>query len=456
MGVERDDSGAANDLRATGAERPPLASSAALTLVTQVAAAVLSLGSVLIIARELGAQGRGEVVFLMAVATVVSRLAALGIQEANVNLASADLSLRARLATNSILFAGALGAAATGITATLFAVFPGLGAGVRVSLLVSSLASLPVLLLHGYLARLVQADWRFGLSNTAWILPPLANVTVNGALAGAGVLSVASAFTTWVGGQVASLLVLVWFIARRGSGFGRPDWAVARRAAGFGVRTHGGRIMVVGNYRLDHWILGALAGRRELGLYSVAVAWAEVLFYIPAALALTQRPDLVRAARRDAARRAAVAFRVSAAVTVAGAVALMAAAPMLTVSFFGEEFRGAVDDLRVLACGALGIVALKVLGNALIAQGRPLLETFAVGLGLAVTLALDFLLIPSLGGLGAAIASTAAYSVVGLAVIALFIRALGGRPYDLVPRGRDVLLLVAQFRALAVRWSRRP
>ena len=55
--------------------------------------------------------------------------------------------------------------------------------------------------------------------------------------------------------------------------------------------------MGVGNYRADQWIVGSIAGARELGLYSVAVAWAELLFYLPGVISLLQRPDLVRATR---------------------------------------------------------------------------------------------------------------------------------------------------------------
>src|SRR3712207_8747882 len=50
-------------------------------------------------------------------------------------------------------------------------------------------------------------------------------------------------------------------------------------------------------------------------------------------------------------------------------------APVLCVGFFGEDFADAVGPLRILALGALGIAALKLLGNALTAQDLPLRET---------------------------------------------------------------------------------
>jgi Na+-driven multidrug efflux pump len=108
------------------------------------------------------------------------------------------------------------------------------------------------------------------------------------------------------------------------------------------------------------------------------------------------------------------------------------------VTIFGPDFRGSIDDLRVLVAGAFGMMALKLFGNALVARGRPVLQSVAIGAGFACTVALDIVLIPPLGGLGAALASTLAYTAAGIVVGAIFLRALGGRPGELVPRASDV------------------
>jgi O-antigen/teichoic acid export membrane protein len=200
--------------------------------------------------------------------------------------------------------------------------------------------------------------------------------------------------------------------------------------------------MQLGNYRLDQILIGSIAGPRELGLYSVAVAWAEALWFLPTALAAVQRPDLVRARSAiDAARRAARAFRATALVTIVSGAAMVLVAPFLCSTVFGAEFSGSVDDLRVLVAGAFGMVALKLFGNALVARGHPGLQSAAIGTGFALTVLLDVLLIPELGGLGAALASAIAYTAAGVVVIAISLRKLGGRAADLVPRASDVALV---------------
>jgi Na+-driven multidrug efflux pump len=76
-----------------------------------------------------------------------------------------------------------------------------------------------------------------------------------------------------------------------------------------------------------------------------------------------------------------------------------------------------------------------------------------VGIGIAfvVTVALDLLLIPNHGGLGAAIASTAAYTAGGIAIALVFARALGRSAGELIPRGREMRPLFRQLRALVAR-----
>ena len=114
---------------------------------------------------------------------------------------------------------------------------------------------------------------------------------------------------------------------------------------------------------------------------------------------------------------------------------------------FGESFRESVGMLRVLTVGAFGIVALKLLGNALTAQRKPMLETAAIGVAFVCTVALDVILIPAHGGSGAAVASSVAYTVGGVAAALIFTWALKGRLVDLVPRGVELVSVWRRARA---------
>jgi O-antigen/teichoic acid export membrane protein len=434
-------------------QRPSFFAAAASTYGTNVAVAILSLVNVLVVARTLGPAGRGGVAFLTAIAWFTSNLATFGVQEANANLGGAEPGSRRSLATNSVLLALLFGVGAAAFLVGLIAVFPGVGGDSTSGLRWLTFASLPILVLGIYMRFLVQADYGFGITNTAWLITPVANVGMNGLLAALGALSVGTAVGTWIGGQTLATMLLLAHVGRKRAGFGRPDLHLAKRALGFGVQSHAGRVMLLGNYRLDQWLLGAISGSRELGLYSVAVAWAEALWFLPTTLSAVQRPDLVRAAKREAARLSALIFRAAVLLTLVSAGGMLILAPFFCVTIFGDDFHGSIIDLRVLVLGTLGVVALKLLGNALTAQRHPVLASSAIGAGFAATMVLDVILIPPYGGLGAAIASTLAYSAGGLAIVIIFSRALGSPIRDLVPRRGDLSLY---WRTVSRRLRRRP
>ena len=429
-----------------GATPPRFARSAALTYGTQVSAAFLSLLSVLIVARALGAEGRGNVAFLTAITYLTANLATFGLQEANANFAASEPRVRRALASNSILLSLVLGGAAIAALTGLIALVPAVAGESDPTLRWMAFAFIPAILLQIYLRFLVQADYGFAVTNTAFLLAPALNVVGNGLFYALGILSVGTAVGWWLAGQTLETVLLAWYVQRRLAGFGRPDLALARRALAFGARAHPGRIMLLGNYRLDQWLLGAIAGSRELGVYSVAVAWAEALWYLPTALSYVQRPDLVRAARDEAARLAARVFRAVIVITALFGVVMFAAAPILCTVVFGDEFQDSVGMLRILVVASLGVTTIKLLGSALVARGKPGLQSLAIGTGFVCSVVLDIVLIPPFSGTGAAVAAALAHTAAGFVVATIFIRTLGAQASDLVPHTGDVAWFVRRLR----------
>jgi O-antigen/teichoic acid export membrane protein len=438
------------------AQEPPIRSltkrarptfSAAATYGASAAVSAIALANVLITSRSLGPEGRGEVVFLTTVAALTSYASLFGVQEANANLAAREPLTRPSLATNSLIFAAFLGIGGGGVVYVLMQLFPALSADASTPLVWAALASIPFLTVQQYLLALLRADYRFTFANVASILVPAVTLAVNALFAALGIITAATAVGAAVAAQVLGSIALVGYTSRRLAGFGLPSVPLARRSFTFGTKAHLGGIMATGNLRLDHWFVGVIAGQRELGLYNAAVAWSEALFLLPQALGLVFRPDLVRASEHAARRQAAAVFRVGVLLTVPLALAIFLAAPFLCVTVLGGAFEGSIVDLRLLVPGAFGIVALKVLGSALLARGRPLREASATAVAFAATILLDILLIPRFGGAGAAMASTVSYCVGGLAIALLFCRAVGCPPASLVPRPADLRAIWKGLRA---------
>jgi O-antigen/teichoic acid export membrane protein len=437
----------------TAARRSSTARSAGLLYGAAVVGAALSLANVMVTARALGPQGRGAVAFLTTVGVLTSSLAVLGVQQSVANLTARRPARSPELAGTAAGLAFVLGVAAAAAVTVLVLAVPAAAAGSAAWLLALVLAALPVLVLQLCLQQLIGAHHRFRILTASSLLPPLVNTAGNSALVATGKLTVALAVGMWLAGQLLATALLVRTVRRDLGGFGSPRAATAREALAFGMRCHLGRVLMLGNYRLDQWLLGALVGAGPLGLYSAAVAWSEGLFLLPTAVSSVQRPDLARAEPVDAARQAAQGFRITVTATLPLVAGLLLIAPLLCVGLLGEDFRGSVLPLRVLALGAPGIVALKVLGNALTAQGLALRESAATGAAFVTIVVLDVALVPTWAGTGAAIASTIGYTVGGLVVAVVFLRSMPGASADLLlPGRRDVKAIT---RVVAERRRRR-
>jgi O-antigen/teichoic acid export membrane protein len=420
-------------------ERPRSTSfSAITTLAAQVGIAVLALANVVLIGRALGPAGRGSVAFLTTIGFISSWLSTLGVDQSISNIGAKSPHTRRALAGNAVLLAFVFGGLAALIVLGGTLVFPALQGDATRGLLVLVMANVPLLVLQIYLRQLAAAQYHFSVGNLTQLAPSVINIVGNLTLYLAGHLDVATAIVTWLIGQAVGTLWLCWYVHSRLEGFGRPSLPLASEAIRFGLRAHTSHTMNLGNYRADQWLMGILSTPQQLGLYSVAVAWSEALFLVPQALMQVQRPDLARSHHEHAGPKAAAVFRMSIVVTAVLCLGLIVAAPFLCVTVFGEDFRGSIVDLRIIALGGFGVVALKLLGSALTAQGRPLRESLAVGVTFVTVVGLDFALIPSLGGEGAAIASAVGYTAGGLAMVWVFSRILRVPLRAMVPTATTV------------------
>ena len=191
--------------------------------------------------------------------------------------------------------------------------------------------------------------------------------------------------------------------------------------------------------RADVMMLGAAAGTREAGIYAVAVHLAGVveagfnlltsvtMARIAALHAAGDRTTLARLLRLFAAAAAATSLPVAAALVISGD---------LVLSLLGPDFVAGRLPLAVLALGGLIHVLTGPVARLLTMTGyhRPVLRLM-VGAAVA-NLALNALLIPPLGALGAAAATAVATAGMKLVGVVLVRRRLGTDPTAMALLGR--------------------
>lgn len=171
-------------------------------------------------------------------------------------------------------------------------------------------------------------------------------------------------------------------------------------------------LVIVVYLRIDQVMLGEMRGSEAVGVYSVAVRLAEVWFFIPTAVYWSVLPSLVEAKSSSDAlfyERLQKFYNLMALTAYAIAIPMMFLSEWLVFTLFGAPYAGAGLILTVLIWANL-FTYLEIARSAFFnVMNWNRLYFVTLTLGALLNIALNLLLIPRYGGLGAAIASCLAY-----------------------------------------------
>lgn len=210
----------------------------------------------------------------------------------------------------------------------------------------------------------------------------------------------------------------LWAVWPLGGFAPRFDGDVLRPLLGLGLRGHVGNVVQTFNYRLDTLIVQSLLGQAAVGLYATGVALAEMVWYAPNAISAALLPQI--AATRDHHATPRIA-RITLLLTLCGAIGLLAVAwPALAL--LRPLYLPIMEPMAVLLVGIVALSIHKVLASDLSGRGMPQYPSITSSVALLVTLVADLLLIPQLGILGAALASTLAYVAQTVLLVRIYTR----------------------------------
>lgn len=210
-----------------------------------------------------------------------------------------------------------------------------------------------------------------------------------------------------------------WRLARRGffRGAAAPSLALARRIASYGMRGQVGGVITLLNLRLDFILLQILAGPAVLGVYAIASKFAELVKVPGMALTYVLYPRFARDGAATAAVHARRLMGKATLLTTFVAIVLIGAAGVVVPAIYGSAFQSAVVPAQIILLGLTLDGLGGVITGFLYGTGRPGLNSLAMGVGLAVTVTLDLILIPRYGATGAAAASAVAYLASTVALV---------------------------------------
>ena len=225
-----------------------------------------------------------------------------------------------------------------------------------------------------------------------------------------------------------------------------------RALAGYGIRLYPATLSGFFSYRADVYLLALLgAGSAELGLYSIAVGLAELLFFLPDSVVVVFFPHVAGGTRDEADRETAVVTRVTLAMTALAALPLAAAA-IVAVNVLLPAYVGSLPALFVLLPGVVMLSASKTLSAYLNGIGRGGIVSITALLSLAANIGLNLVLIPAYGIVGAAAASLVSYTFGAAMQLTISANLSGVSPLAfLVPRRDDFEQILVRVRDMLAR-----
>jgi O-antigen/teichoic acid export membrane protein len=200
----------------------------------------------------------------------------------------------------------------------------------------------------------------------------------------------------------------------------RPSRQLSRTIISYGMRAQVGGVISLMNLRLDFILLSLLTGPALLGVYAVASKFAELVHVLGLSLTYVLYPRFAREGRAEATASARKLIPKAGLLTAAAVVPLWLSAGFVIPHFYGSAFAPAIVPAQIILLGLTLDGVGGVITAFLYGTGRPGLNSWAMGVGLAATLALDFVLIPPYGATGAAVASAVAYVTSAVALVGFF------------------------------------
>lgn len=187
-------------------------------------------------------------------------------------------------------------------------------------------------------------------------------------------------------------------------------------AMNYGKKSWAGDMALRANLRLDQLILGAMTSAGALGVYSVSVKLAELLWFLPDAAG----PVLFNAiaSKREANEQVFILSRTHRILFFLTVVSSFIWVLLTWFFILPYVLKGPYDEVLplfiLLLPGTLALVSSKLVTKLFSSTGQVMYTTRITLIGSAVSVLFYIILIPEFGHYGAACASTLGYGVLAL------------------------------------------
>ncbi len=192
------------------------------------------------------------------------------------------------------------------------------------------------------------------------------------------------------------------------------------------------------NSRIDVFIIMFLLGRSALGVYSIGIGIGEMLWQLSRPIATAMFGRIARGTEAESAQATAACMRHSFALVLVTSIPVAALVPLVIPLVYGRAFSGAVIVTELLLPGMVAYSMMGALTTFFSQQlGEPRLPLYFRLASAIICGVVTVLTIPHIGIAGGAIATTVSYLVTFAAAVVHFCRHTKISPKRLFLLSRD-------------------
>jgi O-antigen/teichoic acid export membrane protein len=373
----------------------------------------------LLSAWALGPEGRGNLMVVVIWPGIFSMAAAIGLPQAYRFWTAKEPDCVSALFSNAVIITLVVGVFTVGLAEVVVPHLIGDRSPEVLRLVRIYLLTIPLLLLTDLTRGLLEGARRFTWVGALRLIFFGLQCAVYIFLWFTSQLTLAHAVYTMIGSVVTSLLVsllAVWHELRPSWRPRLPElWTTLR----YGVRDYPGVLTEFINWRLDLMMLVRVSSSSAIGLYAVAVRFADITSILASSVGDAVMPEVAALGKTPEATNVVTrSLRLTLFCHVLILIPLWFTAPHILRFAYGEGFVEVTSVLRLLMCASVAWSAGAIVISGLNGLGHPgLSATARITAALVMVVALLSWL-PTRGIEGAALASLTGYSV--MFAVALF------------------------------------
>lgn len=214
----------------------------------------------------------------------------------------------------------------------------------------------------------------------------------------------------------------------------------------YGFKSYLSNMITFLNYRLDTFIIKALSTTVSVGQYSLAVNLVEQVWIFSTSISTVMFPYVTSIENdEEKSKITSTTFKIVMVITLIIIGFLYFTADLIITMIYDKQYSDSIAPFKVLLLGIFSLSLGRILANDIAARGKPELNALSNLIGLVINVTMNIILIPKMGIVGAAVATSASYTITSIMFVISFLKVTGLTLVDLFVINKSEVKIVINF-----------